>query len=39
MRRFRTNHIRDKAFFKHTANKTARANIAGYMVPRGGYRL
>lgn len=29
----------DRAIFRRTASKVARANIPGYMVPRGGTRL
>lgn len=39
MRRYHTNKSRDRMFFKHTANKVASANVPGYLVPRGGYRL
>ena len=38
MRR-RTNRRVDKRIFRNTASKVAAANLSGYMVPRGGYRL
>ena len=37
--RYRTNRRVDRKVFKRTATKVAAANIPGYLVPRGGYRL
>lgn len=37
--RFRTRRRIDRAVFKRTATSVAKANIPGYFVPRGGYRL
>jgi len=39
MMRKKTNRRVDRAIFRHTATKTALANIPGAAVPRGGYRL
>lgn len=37
--RKRTNRRIDRRVFKNTASRVAAANIPGYLVPRGGYRL
>lgn len=37
--RVRTRKSLDRAIFKRTASKVARANLSGQLVPRGGFRL
>lgn len=34
-----TNVAKDKAFFKHTANRTKALNLSGRAIYRGGIRL